>query len=47
MGHVTCTEDKRGAFRALVGRIRERDHFQDVGMYGRTVLKWILRKWDR
>jgi hypothetical protein len=24
----------------------ERDHFEDLGVKGRLVLKWILDKWD-
>jgi len=27
------------------GNLRERDRFEDLGLYGRIILKWILRKW--
>ena len=28
------------------GILRERDHFEDSGIDGRIILRWILRKWD-
>jgi hypothetical protein len=37
----------RGVFRVLVGNLRERDHFEDPGVDGRIILRWIFRKWDR
>jgi hypothetical protein len=29
-----------------LGNLRKRDHFEDPGVYGRIILKWIFRKWD-
>jgi hypothetical protein len=26
--------------------LRERNHFEDSGVYGRIILRWIFRKWD-
>jgi hypothetical protein len=26
--------------------VRERNHLEDSGIYGRIGLKWIIRKWD-
>jgi len=30
----------------LWGNLRERDHFEDSGIDGRIILRWIFRKWD-
>jgi hypothetical protein len=29
-----------------LGNPRERDHFEDPGIDGRIILRWIFRKWD-
>ena len=26
--------------------LKERDYFEDLGLDGRIILRWILRKWD-
>ena len=28
------------------GNVIERDHFEDPGLDGRIILRWIFRKWD-
>jgi hypothetical protein len=28
------------------GNLRERDHLEDSGVDGRTIIRWIFRKWD-
>jgi len=28
------------------GRLREKGHFEDLGVAGKIILKWILHKWD-
>jgi len=28
------------------GNPRKRDHLEDSGVDGRTILRWIFRKWD-
>jgi hypothetical protein len=42
----TYEEEERGAYRVLVGRPGGKNHLGDVGIDGRTVLKWIISKWD-
>jgi hypothetical protein len=28
------------------GEVMERDYLKEVGVYGRMILKWMLKKWD-
>jgi len=28
------------------GKVRERDHLEDLGVGGRVILIWIFREWD-
>jgi hypothetical protein len=41
-GHVARMGERRGAYRALVGKLREGDHLEDPGVDGRIILKWIF-----
>jgi len=36
----------RGVYGVLVGKPGERDHWGDLGVEGRIILRWIFRKWD-
>jgi len=38
-GHVACMGERRGAYRVLVGNLRERDHLGDPGIDGRIILR--------
>jgi hypothetical protein len=46
VGYLAHIKDKRCAYRLLVGKPGERDHFEDPGVDGRIILKWIFKKWD-
>jgi hypothetical protein len=36
----------RSTFKILVGNLKAREHLEDLGVYGRVMLKWILKKYD-
>ena len=38
--------ERRGVYRVVVGKVRERDHLGDPGLGGRIILRWVFRKWD-
>jgi hypothetical protein len=37
--------ERRGVYRVLEGKLRERDYFEDPGVDGRIILIWVFRKW--
>ena len=41
MGGASSTYGRRGAYRVLVGNLRERDNLVDPGVDGRIILRWI------
>jgi hypothetical protein len=41
-GHVARIEEKMNAYRILVGKPEERNHWEDQDVGGWTILKWIL-----
>jgi hypothetical protein len=43
-GALSRMGERRGVYRVVVGNLRERDHLEDPGLDGRTVLKWFFRK---
>jgi hypothetical protein len=45
-GACSAYGEKRGAYRILVGDLRDGDHLGDPGVDGRIILKLIFKKWD-
>jgi len=41
-----CSTDGRGVncVKNLSENLKERDHSEDLGIYGKIILEWILRK---
>jgi hypothetical protein len=46
VGHVALMVDRRGAYRILMGNLKERNHLGDQGVDGRIILRWIFVTWD-
>jgi len=45
-GHVARMRERRGVHRVLVGKPRGKRLLGDPGVDGRTILRWIFRKWN-
>jgi hypothetical protein len=45
-GHEAHMGQRRGAYRVLVGNLREIDKLENPGIDGRNILRWIFRKLD-
>jgi hypothetical protein len=43
-GHVTRMEEMRNAYKILVGNLKRRDRWEDLGIDGKIILEWILEK---
>jgi hypothetical protein len=39
--------ERTGVYSVLVGILRERDHWGDMGVDGRVILRWIFKEWER
>jgi len=46
VGHIACTGERRGVYRALVGKLEGRRPLGRPSVDGRVILRWIFRKWD-
>jgi len=46
VGHVAGMRETKGAYWVGWEYLRERDHWENRGVYGRIILKWIFRKWN-
>jgi hypothetical protein len=44
-GNVASMGERRGVYRVLVGKLRERDHLGDKGVDGRIIFRRIFRNW--
>jgi hypothetical protein len=44
--HVERMADRKGAYRILVGKMRERDHWEEYGLDGGIIFKCTFKKWD-
>ena len=38
--------ERRGTYRVLVGKPKRKNHWEDPGVDGRIILKWIFKKLD-
>jgi hypothetical protein len=45
-GHVAQIGDRRGAYNILLGHLGKRDHWEDLDVDWRIILKWIFKKLD-
>jgi hypothetical protein len=43
--HVARMGKRRGSSRVLLGNLTERDRFENAGVDGWIILRWIFRKW--
>jgi len=39
-------EEKKGAYRVLVGKPKRKNHLEDPGLDGRILLRWIVGIWN-
>ena len=44
--HVARMMETKAAYRVLFGKLEERDHVEDPGVYGRIIMRWIFRNLD-
>jgi hypothetical protein len=45
-GACSASGEENGAYRVLVGKREEIDHWGNPDLDGRLILRWMFRKWD-
>ena len=45
-GHVARMEEGRVVHKVLVGKPEGKNHWGELDVDGRIILRWILRKWE-
>jgi len=46
-GTLACMGDRKSIYRALVGEPEGEEHLEYLGVDGRIILEWVLKKWYR
>ena len=41
-GNVACMGVKRNAYKVLAGKLKERDHLEELHIDGKVILTWIV-----
>jgi hypothetical protein len=44
VGHVTHMGDIRNVYKIWLEYLKGNEHFEDIGIYGRIILGWILKE---
>jgi len=44
-GHVACMGKMRYAYNILIGKLKGKHHSENLGVYEKIILEWILWKW--
>jgi hypothetical protein len=44
VGYVAWIGERRGTYGVLVGKLEGKSHLEDIGVDGRILLTWILKK---
>jgi hypothetical protein len=46
-GHLACLGKRKVTYRVWMGSSEGKNHLEDLGVDGRIILKWIMKKWDQ
>jgi hypothetical protein len=39
--------ERRGTYKEFLGKPKINKHVENVNVYGRIILRWIIKKWNR